>query len=101
MNLVLKTGGQILLADEGLAYECDLHILGPMIIAVITPPGQAMLDVQRHTLTVPRGASYFLRDNTRPYGIIVAPINQCIPTPELQLHIARWYEGHTIPFAQA
>ena len=100
MSYCLKTGGQILLADQGLAFECDLHVVDEgIIVAVITPPGSPELNTRYHTLTVPRGAEYLFRD-FKPYGFIVAPAHQCIPTPALKEHIKQWYGAKRLYFAE-
>lgn len=97
----LKTGGQILLADKGLAFEGDLHVLDDgIIVAIITPPGSPELDTAQHMLTIPRGASYIYRDSTRPFGFIVAPARECIPTPTLKKHIQEWYPTKRFYFAE-
>ena len=101
MSYTLKTGGQILLADEGLAFECDLHVVDDTtIVAVITLPGSPELNTRYHTLTVPRGADYLFRDNSKPYGFIVVPVSQCIPTPALKEHIKHWYGTKPLYFAE-
>ena len=101
MSYCLKTGGQILLADQGLAFECDLHVVDEgIIVAVITPPGSPELNLPWHTLTIPHGAEYLLRDNTKPYGFIVVPANQCIPTPAFKEHIKQWYGTKRLIFAE-
>ena len=100
MSYTLKTGGQILLADAGLAFECDLHVVDEgIIVAVITPPGSSQLNVAHHTLTVPRGAEYLFRD-FKPYGFIVVPATQCIPTPALKQHIEKWYASKRLYFLE-
>lgn len=94
MSYCLKTGGLIVIEDEGCAYECDLHVVGDSIIAVLAGPPQyeaEAIDSRRVQLRVERHADYFKLD-AKPYGVLVVRAEHCVPTRALQMHIDEWYK---------
>lgn len=95
----LKTGGLILIASDGV-YECDLHIQGETLIAVITGSLQYdNIDLNRITIRIPIGADYFVREGT-PYGVLVAQTEDVRASESLLLHIRDWYSYTNIRWAR-
>jgi hypothetical protein len=93
MSFVMKTGGIILLEDHSAGFECDLHVQGKTLIAVVTPPMQYQVspEHERVQAIIPGGTDYFLWEKSKPYGTLVVPMNKVIATNRLIKHCQVYY----------
>lgn len=89
-NTCLKTGGILVFVDEDRYYECDLHAIGDMIVAVTSHPQFKEPDRSRITVTLVKGADVIFRD-ANPFGMLVVRRSECIPSERLRMHLIEWY----------
>lgn len=93
MSYCLKTGGLIVIEDQGCAYECDLHVVGDTIVAILAGAPQydeKEIDSRRIQLYVRAGGDYMQRPG-KPYGVLVARAEDCAPTRALRAHMDEHY----------